>query len=418
MNTAEWAEFLEGVIELQPEWSKQPGASESDLTALEEHLGTRLPPSYREFLKASNGFDTPNYHVQSFFGTEEIEWFSVANYKWADMYGGPDSGMEELVGDLFGMLQISFSQEAVILLNPAAINEDGDWQAVLFASWVPGVERFESLQEFLVTTFEVPIPNSSVTSNPCPMYLPANLDLAPHFWATNTREHYLEQIKSSNTRERKQAINALAFHHCDDDIEAIASCLSDEDESVQIIAAIFLTKFNSKLTYDSLAKAIQEGPIDLKLEAAESLLAMKQKLSAQSVTAIAPALQDTTDRAYTCSRILGKVDNVEAIEPLANAVRFWVTHSGYDGLNPVLTIQADLSLHGEQALNAIKGLLSDEHHLVRKHAVEALYRLSSEEATKLLKNATRDPHELVRERANKILKERKAPGFFDWLKKS
>lgn len=417
MNSIDWFKFLESAIELQPDWSMQPGASADDLNALEMHLGTSLPPSYRSFLKASNGLDTPNYHVQSFLGTKEIEWFSVANYKWADMYGGPESGMEDLMGDLFGMLQISQSHEAVILLNPAAINDDGDWQAVLFASWVPGVERFDSLQEFLGTSFGASSPNVSDPSNFSPELILANLDLAPHFWATKTREHYLEQIKSPSIRERKQAINALAFHQCVDDIAAIAACLVDEDESVQIAAAIFLSKFNSELAYDTLVKAIQEGPIDLKLEAAESLLAMKQKLSAQSVNSIAPALQDTTDRAYKCSRILGKVDNVEAIEPLANAVRFWVRHSGYVGLNPVVTIQVDLALHREPALNAIKGLLSDEHHLVRKHAVEALSRLDSMDATKLLIKASRDQNELVRKRASEILKDRKPPGFLDWLKR-
>ncbi len=418
MNSINWSKFLESVIELQPEWSTRPGASEGDLAALEKHLGVNLPPSYRSFLELSNGFDSPKYHVQSFLGTEEIEWFSVANYKWADMYGGPDSGMEDLMGDLFGMLQISHSHEAVILLNPAAINDDGDWQAVLFASWVPGVERFDSLQEFLGTSFGTSSPNVNDPSNFSPELILANLDLAPHFWATKTREHYLEQIKSPSIRKRKQAINALAFHQRDEDIEAITACLVDEDESVQISAAIFLTKFSSNLAYDPLAKAIQEGPIDLKLEAAESLLAMKQKLSAQSVNSIAPALQDTTDRAYKCSRILGKVENVEAIEPLANAVRFWVTHSGYVGLNPVGTIQVDLALHREPALNAIKGLLSDEHHLVRKHGVEALARLDSMDATKLLIKASRDQNKLVRERATEILKDRKPPGFFDWLKRS
>lgn len=175
---------------MQPDWSMQPGASESDLAALEKHLGINLPPSYRNFLKASNGFDTPNYHVQSFLGTKEIEWFSVANYKWADMYGGPESGMEDLMGDLFGMLQISHSHEAVILLNPAAINDDGDWQAVLFASWVPGVERFDSLQEFLGTSFEVTSPDESDPSNLTPELILANLDLAPHFWASKTREQF------------------------------------------------------------------------------------------------------------------------------------------------------------------------------------------------------------------------------------
>ena len=69
-------------------------------------------------------------------------------------------------------------------------------------------------------------------------------------------------------------------------------------------------------------------------------------------------------------------------------------------------------------MNAIKSLLSDEHHLVRKHGVEALSRLDSMDATKLHIKASRDQNELVRERASEILKDRKPPGFFDWLKKS
>lgn len=38
-------------------WLGEPGATDAEITVAEQRLGMRLPPSYRAFLKQTNGFD-------------------------------------------------------------------------------------------------------------------------------------------------------------------------------------------------------------------------------------------------------------------------------------------------------------------------------------------------------------------------
>ena len=46
-------------------WLGYPGATEEQIMNLETRLGRKLPPSYRAFLKASNGFRQPGIGTAS-----------------------------------------------------------------------------------------------------------------------------------------------------------------------------------------------------------------------------------------------------------------------------------------------------------------------------------------------------------------
>lgn len=54
-------------------WLGFPGAGEEEIAALEDRLGTRLPPSYRSFLRASNGFLQPGVIVPRLLATDEVD---------------------------------------------------------------------------------------------------------------------------------------------------------------------------------------------------------------------------------------------------------------------------------------------------------------------------------------------------------
>lgn len=398
--------------------STRPGASEEALTRLEDHLGIALPAFYRALLKQSNGFDAPEFHVESFLGTEDIEWFSVANSNWIDLYArvGPDGDLDEEYGDLYGMLQISSGGEAVVLLNPAVKDEFGEWEAILFASWIPGAERLVNLREFLSGSFEgdfwpdsIPFGGESAGKTTGSEVKP------PLFWASKSRDAYLERLKSGNRRARLQAINALAFHRCEDDIPVLVACLSDEDEAVQVSAARFLRKFEVAPAVQALVEVTLRGCSVVKMEAAESLLAMHQCFSADSLQSIGAELQGTPEFVYRGSRILGQQPRLVSAESLAGALKYWVLHHGYEGLNPLGTIVADLGLQGELALSAIKDLLTDDDSRVRLQAVAVLRFIETGTADKLLKRAEQDRDEQVRAAAQKILKGRVKPGLFGWF---
>ena len=156
-----------------------PGASEAEIAAAEERLGARLPPSYREFLAATNGLRQPYDYVVAlggdFWGTDRIEWFRVRNGDWVDAYAGETvlSGYPSVSDrDYFvygpgqdsalfrpeylrAALEISdVGDSAICLLNPEIRTADGEWEAWFFANWLPGAARYRSFRELMEAHYE------------------------------------------------------------------------------------------------------------------------------------------------------------------------------------------------------------------------------------------------------------------------
>ena len=112
-------------------WLGYPAATEKQLTELEARLGKPLPPSYRAFLEASNGFLQPQITVWRLLPAEEVEWFRVRNQKTIDIW--------KPVEDLSDMLEISARElagSATYLLDPNVIATDGEWEALYYAHWL------------------------------------------------------------------------------------------------------------------------------------------------------------------------------------------------------------------------------------------------------------------------------------------
>ena len=454
-----WTNLLQKLQTISPEIVLHQGASDAEIADLEQHLGMVLPASFKSLLQISNGIETPDYHVDSFLSTEHIEWFSVDNSNWIDLYNPPEEEEEEEEEDdddeiqkqdnngcrdseviclraLTGMVQISSCAETVVLLNPAVKDVNGDWQAVLFANWIPGVERYKNLQDLIANTFD---PKSkalllstfadasantskqqSMTANnnddaaaaDCPQIEYAPIIKEPLFWAIKPREHYINQLHTGNTRQRKQAIAALALICDNRDITTLADCLEDKDPLIAVLAARFLRKFPSDLTCNLSTKVHQSKNPMLVLEAAELQLATNQTLTTEVLEAVCQLLKTAPNDAHSAACILGQCKRESAIEAMAQAVEFWVSHRGYQGLNPVETVAVKLGMHGEAALPAIERLLNHTDSSVRRHATTALSLIKTEAATRLLNKAAKDKDQYVREAATQKLKGRKKPGLF------
>src|SRR5262245_20526644 len=102
MNEAEWKAFLteynrellsyEEVVEALPRelikagWLGYPAAAEEEVASLEKQLGARLPPSYRAFLRVSNGWCFPSVSILDLFPVEKVAWFRELNQSWIDAY--------------------------------------------------------------------------------------------------------------------------------------------------------------------------------------------------------------------------------------------------------------------------------------------------------------------------------------------
>jgi len=146
------------------------GASEESIVEVENKLGTKLPPSYREFLKASNGLHQPVESMATtggdFWPAEEVDWFRVRNQWWIDCWTdetepetpdaeyfvyGPDQDCCAMRPEyLKTALEISHDGDAgIYLLNPEVKDANGEWEAMHLASWMPGIERFRSFHEMM-----------------------------------------------------------------------------------------------------------------------------------------------------------------------------------------------------------------------------------------------------------------------------
>ncbi|MEE2041147.1 discoidin domain-containing protein [Nocardiopsis sp. CT-R113] len=139
---------LDGITEEQRagSWLGYDAAPDERITALEERLGVPLPPSYRSFLAASDGWTTMSTFMYEILSTAEADW----------LHNCPDDLLDEEYleeGGLVGpLLLVSGESDAQYwLLDAGDVSPDGEWAAYVWASWYPGLgERHRSFADLVV----------------------------------------------------------------------------------------------------------------------------------------------------------------------------------------------------------------------------------------------------------------------------
>ncbi|MEU0582860.1 SMI1/KNR4 family protein [Streptomyces sp. NPDC006132] len=124
----------------QARWLGFPPASEERIAAMEERLGRRMPPSYREFLKVSDGWRHAGGFVWLLAGTKDARWhdnesgLADLTEEYLDEDAGPEERRE---ADLWRRgLQLDVEADATyVLLDPEDVDEDGEWAVYTWASW-------------------------------------------------------------------------------------------------------------------------------------------------------------------------------------------------------------------------------------------------------------------------------------------
>jgi len=170
-------------------WLGYPGATEEQICQAESRLGVYLPPSYRDFLKITNGWRQTTSFIRKLWSTDGIERFATRHQKWIEAFTnhhenqqinfdtavdlesfwevstipdeeyliyGEDQDCSKLrVEYLKTAIEISdVGESAIYLLNPQVVTEDGEWEAWFFGDWLPGADRYRSFQEMMVTEYQ------------------------------------------------------------------------------------------------------------------------------------------------------------------------------------------------------------------------------------------------------------------------
>jgi hypothetical protein len=137
-------------------------ATEAEIAEAEQRLGKQLPPSYREFLLISNGWHDTGMNIESLLSVDEIEWLreldSTVIDDWMSGFN-PEDWEASAEGEadyrhLAKTLVVSGGYETYVLLNPEVITPDGEWEAWLFAHWVPGAMRYNSFWDLMQEEYE------------------------------------------------------------------------------------------------------------------------------------------------------------------------------------------------------------------------------------------------------------------------
>jgi hypothetical protein len=125
-------------------WLGSKGADADRLARTEQRLGVALPPSYRSFLAASDGWLNISPFMWTMRTTDDVEWLRDAAPELCDAIG---EYLEPEESSLIGRaLLVSGDGDAQYwLLDPGDVSPDGEWAAYIWASWYPGLgDRHES----------------------------------------------------------------------------------------------------------------------------------------------------------------------------------------------------------------------------------------------------------------------------------
>src|SRR5690606_20230757 len=103
-------------------------STEREVAEVEGKLGVKLPEDYKEFLRITNGFSSPNDIEPSFERITEIDYLKNFAPEIIDAY--------DVLPEL---------DNAIIV---GAKLENEDWRYWKFANWYPGEHEFENLKEY------------------------------------------------------------------------------------------------------------------------------------------------------------------------------------------------------------------------------------------------------------------------------
>jgi hypothetical protein len=277
---ASWSDFLNEFASSTgaESWPGEQGATEDQLSAAEQKLKTKLPPSYRAFLAASNGWRGASRSIPVLRGVQKIKWFRKEHPDWVEAY--TMQGMEppliseqdyfnyasETSGD-FDVTHLGHTlcvsevgDDAVLLLNPMVVWPDGEWETWFFANWLPGATRYRSFADWMRQEL-AQLQDETFKHGTKPTELPtvfldgvtkAKRRVRPREEVL-VLETVLGRVTSKKPRERAKAAQQLARLGGSQAVHALVESLkSDPDPDVRCAAAESLGKLRAPEAVEAL----------------------------------------------------------------------------------------------------------------------------------------------------------------------
>ncbi|GGZ17186.1 SMI1/KNR4 family protein [Streptomyces nitrosporeus] len=132
-----------------------PPLDEAGTAALEERLGTVLPPSYRAFLQASDGWRYAGGGVYLLAGSAGVWWhgdpmgMKLLYERQLDERSRPSEVL--MAGMWDRALQLALDSDMTdVLLDPGDVGEDGEWAVYVYKGWSGEYpERYDSFTRYM-----------------------------------------------------------------------------------------------------------------------------------------------------------------------------------------------------------------------------------------------------------------------------
>ncbi|MEV6768991.1 SMI1/KNR4 family protein [Nocardia sp. NPDC051030] len=139
----------------QQRWLGYAPAAEADVAAVEERLGLRLPPSYRDFLLTTDGWRHAGEFVWQMRDTTNLGWVRDLEShweSWADLIADP----VDAPGNPFsrGLLISLHADAGILFLDPADRDENGEWAAYSAFSWSEFPRRYPSFTALMESNYQ------------------------------------------------------------------------------------------------------------------------------------------------------------------------------------------------------------------------------------------------------------------------
>jgi hypothetical protein len=135
-------------------WLGNQPALAAEISETEDKLGITFPADYKEFLLITNGFTTPNENVDpSFSKLSEVAFLKDIDPQlieiWTEHIELLDVGIKLARSIVVGGL----TEEQYFLLVPPVI-ENADWEYWKFASWIPGEDPYQGLENYFINVLD------------------------------------------------------------------------------------------------------------------------------------------------------------------------------------------------------------------------------------------------------------------------